>query len=72
MSSTDAAAGGRELREALVAVGTVAAGHLDAATHLLNGAMNDAALWLADRPGDDRARASVHDMLDLLIDAVVR
>lgn len=66
----DAQASGRELREAIAALGTVPPGLVDAVTGQLSGAMNEAALWLADGPGDARARASAHDALDLLLDAV--
>jgi AcrR family transcriptional regulator len=66
----DAQASGRELREAIAALGTVPPGLVEAVTGQLSGAMNEAALWLADGPGDARARASAHDALDLLLDAV--
>jgi AcrR family transcriptional regulator len=66
----DAAAGGRELRDAISAVGTVDLDDVDAATQLLSGAMNEAALWLAERPADTAARRSAHAVLDRLLDAL--
>lgn len=36
----------------------------------LSGAMNEAALWLAQRPGDDDASRSAHQVLDRLLAAV--
>lgn len=68
--AVDAAASGRELRAAVEAVGTVPAPLVDALTQQLSGAMNEAALWLAERPSDATARAAAHDALDVLIDAV--
>ncbi|WP_109209305.1 MULTISPECIES: TetR/AcrR family transcriptional regulator [Microbacterium] len=68
----DAAASGRELREAIVALGTVAPELVDALTAQLSGAMNEAALWLADRPGDERARAAAHAALDLVLDPIAQ
>ncbi|WP_374977858.1 TetR/AcrR family transcriptional regulator [Microbacterium trichothecenolyticum] len=66
----DAAASGRELREAVAALGTVPGDLVEAVTQQLSGAMNEAALWLADRPGDARARGAAHGALDLLLDAL--
>ena len=68
----DAENSGRELREGLAASGTVPEALLEAMTQLLSGAMNDAALWLAERPGDAHARAAVHDALDRVLDAATR
>jgi AcrR family transcriptional regulator len=64
----DAAAGARELREAL---DTADVADAEATAHLLNGAMNEAALWLVERPGDEAARTAAHTALDRLLDAVV-
>lgn len=66
----DAAAGARELREGIAAATSLSPTDVDAATQLLNGAMNDAALWLSERPRDTAARRAVHGMLDRLVDAV--
>jgi AcrR family transcriptional regulator len=66
----DAAAGGRELREALEAVDAVPRDRVEAMTQLLGGAMNEAALWLAERPGDEAARRSVHRSLDSILSAI--
>lgn len=66
----DAAASGRELREAIDALGTIPASLVDALTQQLSGAMNEAALWLAERPSDAQSRAAAHAALDLLLDAV--
>lgn len=66
----DAEASGAHLREALLSAG-VAERHVDATTALLSGALNEAALWLSERPGDAVARASAHRTLDVLLDAVV-
>lgn len=68
----DAAASARELREGLAAAAALPADQLDAATQLLSGAMNDAALWLAERPADATARRAAHAVLDRLVDAVTR
>ncbi|REJ05282.1 TetR family transcriptional regulator [Microbacterium bovistercoris] len=65
----DAEASAVHLREALVAAG-VADAEADATTALLSGAMNEAALWLSERPGDAAARSSVHAVLERLLDAV--
>lgn len=66
----DAAASGAHLREALVAAG-VATSDVDATAALLSGSMNEAALWLSERPRDAAARESVHRTLDALLDAVI-
>ncbi|MDW4572327.1 helix-turn-helix domain-containing protein [Microbacterium sp. M3] len=66
----DAAASGRELREAVEALETVPEDLVDALAQQLSGAMNEAALWLADRPGDARAREAAHSALDLLLVAL--
>lgn len=65
----DAAESGAHLREALVAV-CVPAPLVDAMTQLLSGAMNEAALWLAEHPDDDDALGGAHAALDVLLDAV--
>ena len=67
----DAAASGRELRDAIDALGTVPPDVADALTQQLSGAMNEAALWLADRSDDAPAREAAHAALDLILDAVV-
>ena len=65
----DNAASVRELRDA---VGELApAGDVEALTRMLSGAMNDAALWLVERPDDDDARAAAHRALDRLVTAVI-
>ena len=64
----DAAASVKELRDALTAV--VANEDVEAMTQLLSGAMNEAALWLAQRPRDDEARAAISRSLDRLIAAL--
>jgi AcrR family transcriptional regulator len=66
----DAATSVKELREAIDAVGSLGAVEAEAATRLLSGAMNDAALWLGEHPSDDEARTAAHGILDRLIDAV--
>ncbi|WP_203579272.1 TetR/AcrR family transcriptional regulator [Microbacterium hibisci] len=66
----DAAASGRELAEAIAALGTVPAQLIPALTQQLSGAMNEAALWLAAEPRDAAARAAAHAALDLLLDAI--
>lgn len=58
------------LRDALTAVG-VDDDLVDALTAQLSGAMNEAALWLAQRPGDDDARARTHQALNRLLAAIV-
>ncbi|MFE6735738.1 TetR/AcrR family transcriptional regulator [Microbacterium sp. NPDC057650] len=67
----DAEASAVHLREALVDAG-VTESAADATTALLSGAMNEAALWLSERPSDAPARAAVHTTLDLLLGAVTR
>lgn len=62
----------RELRGGLAALGTLARDEVDAMTRLLSGAVNEAALWLAERPDDDTARRAAHGSLDRLLDAVMR
>lgn len=66
---SDAAASGRLLHEALAALG-LRAGFRDAMAAQLSGAMNEAALWLAetDTPA---ARRNAHRALDQLLDAVI-
>ncbi|GAB2529668.1 TetR/AcrR family transcriptional regulator [Paramicrobacterium agarici] len=56
------------LREALASVG-VDPDILDALTAQLSGAMNEAALWIAQHP-DAESRRSAHSALDLILDAV--
>lgn len=65
----DAEASAVHLREALMDAG-VAEDAADATTALLSGAMNEAALWLSERPDDEAARRTVHEVLDRLLDAV--
>ncbi|MDP9841795.1 TetR/AcrR family transcriptional regulator [Streptosporangium lutulentum] len=68
----DEAASARHLAEALTALieeGTIAPQPVAPLTHLLSGAMNEAALWLAGsaNPGDlDDARAALSRMLEAL------
>lgn len=66
----DAENAGAHLRDALAAAG-VGADLLDALTAQLSGAMNEAALQIAEQPDQDTRRRA-HAALDLLIDAVVR
>lgn len=66
----DADASVVHLREAITMAGVEE--QLGAAlTPVLSGAMNEAALWLSERPGDTDARRAVHESLDLLLDAVL-
>ncbi|PRZ02489.1 TetR family transcriptional regulator [Isoptericola sp. CG 20/1183] len=65
----DAESSAVHLREALAEAGVPAA-LLDALTAQLSGAMNEAALWLAERDGDAEAREAAHRALDVLLDAV--
>ncbi len=58
------------LREALAEVGVPAA-RLDATTAVLSGAMNEAALWIADAPTETGRSAEATTVLDHLLDAVV-
>ncbi|MDT9591619.1 helix-turn-helix domain-containing protein [Nocardioides zeae] len=67
----DAAHAVVHLREALQAVG-VEADLLDATTAQLSGAMNEAALWVAQGAPGQRRRESAHDALDRLLGSVVR
>lgn len=67
----DAENSARSLREGLAEIGAVAPDLLDATTQLLSGAMNDAALWVAEGGQDAAGRAAAaHDALDRLLDAV--
>lgn len=66
----DAEASGVHLHDALHEVG-VHQRDRDATAALLSGAMNEAALWLSERPRDADARESAHHTLDALLDAVV-
>lgn len=65
----DAEASGVHLQDALVGIGVPDAARAATAA-LLNGAMNEAALWLAERPDDHDARDAVHAALDRMLDAV--
>ncbi|MFK4730915.1 TetR family transcriptional regulator [Agromyces mediolanus] len=58
------------LREALAATGLSGA-LLDPLTAMLSGAMNDAALWLAEHPADPAAREAARLSLAVLVDAAV-
>lgn len=58
------------LREALRSAG-VDDDLLDALTAQLSGAMNEAALWLAERDGDAEARRAAGAALDRLLTAVI-
>lgn len=64
----DAAHAMRSLREALRALGVEP---LDAATHVLSGAMNEAALWAANHPGPDEALEEANAAVQRLLDAFV-
>lgn len=66
----DAQNSGNHLREALADAG-VPPDLLEATTVQLSGAMNEAALWLAQDAGGGRARAGAHRVLDQLLDAVL-
>lgn len=58
------------LREVLADAG-VPPDLLEATTVQLSGAMNEAALWLAQGAGGDQERAGAHRVLDQLLDAVL-
>lgn len=58
------------LREALADVG-VPAGLLDATAAQLSGAMNEAALWIAQQPRGAEARGAAHQVLDRVLAAAV-
>lgn len=58
------------LREALSDVG-VPAGLLDATAAQLSGAMNEAALWIAQQPRGTEARDAAHQVLDRVLAAAV-
>ncbi|UWF77950.1 MULTISPECIES: TetR/AcrR family transcriptional regulator [Microbacterium] len=66
---SDAEASAVHLREALADAGTPEE-TLGALTALLSGAMNEAALWLAERPRHAASRRVAHEALDRLLDAV--
>lgn len=66
----DAENSAAHLREALEDTG-VAQGTLDATTAQLSGAMNEAALWIAQQEDTAKALASSHIVLDRLIDGYV-
>lgn len=66
----DAAHSGSHLRQALASAGVPPA--LREATAVqLSGAMNEAALWLAQHLGDPGAREAAHLVLDRLLDSVL-
>ncbi|GAA1752473.1 TetR family transcriptional regulator [Aeromicrobium alkaliterrae] len=67
----DAKSSGVHLREALADAG-VEIDRLEATAALLSGAMNEAALWIAEQPSVDGPREQAHDVLDRLIDAQLR
>jgi AcrR family transcriptional regulator len=58
------------LREALSDVGVPAA-LLDATAAQLSGAMNEAALWIAQQPQGSEARDAAHEVLDRVLAAAV-
>lgn len=58
------------LREALAAVG-VSPERVDATTAMLSGAMNEAALWVAEQEGRGAALTAAHAVLDRFLDGVV-
>lgn len=58
------------LREAVQAAGAPAA-LVDALTAQLSGAMNEAALWIAQHDAPESAREQAHDALDRLIAAAI-
>lgn len=66
----DAARSERHLREALAAAGAPD-DLLDALTAQLSGAMNEAALRIAERPADATVRAAAHRALDRLLAAAI-
>ena len=66
----DEAHSGTHLREALAAAG-VGPDLCGALAVQLSGAMNDAALWLSERPGDAAARTAAHRALDRLLAAAL-
>lgn len=59
------------LREALENLG-VEPNLVDAMTAQLSGAMNEAALWLAERVDDAAARDAAHASIDIFLNAVTR
>ncbi|ROR72964.1 TetR/AcrR family transcriptional regulator [Bogoriella caseilytica] len=65
----DAQHSGAHLREILVQAGEAQVSAEPLAVQL-SGAMNEAALWLAQRPGDSAASQSAHGVLDRLLAAV--
>ncbi len=67
----DAEASAVHLREALAEAG-VSPAALEPVTALLSGAMNELALWLAERPRDAAGRQAALDALDALLTAVAR
>lgn len=61
---------GALLRAGLLEAGTPLS-HIDAMTVQLSGAMNEAALWIADNGHPDVAKSQAHAVLDLLVDAAL-
>lgn len=66
----DAAHSGSHLREALESA-EVPPALLEATAVQLSGAMNEAALWLAQRPSDIAAHEAAHQVLDRLLDSII-
>lgn len=57
----------RAVLEALAAAGQLSPLPLDALTHLLSGAMNEAALWIAQSPDSEQALSEASTALDHLL-----
>ena len=73
--SADAAASMPLLADVLAALaadGTIAPPSVEALAHLLSGAMNEAALWIAQADDTERALADATATLDHLLDALPR
>lgn len=62
----------REGLDALVAEGGIAPQPVEPLTHLLSGAMNEAALWIARAPRTEQALAEATAALDHLLDGLRR
>ena len=60
----------REGLEALIAQGLIAPQPVEALTHLLSGAMNEAALWIARSAQTEQALAEATAALDRLLDGL--
>ena len=60
----------REGLEALIAQGLIAPQPVEALTHLLSGAMNEAALWIARSTQTEQALAEATAALDRLLDGL--